>query len=66
MSADTCIATLAQGPLQSLDNKYTTFGKMIKGDEVLKTLGNAKTVKGDYPFERQGIEKVTIGPAAEE
>merc|ERR1740125_60553 len=54
------------GPLPNLDNKYTTFGKMIKGDEVLKTLGNAKTVKGDYPFERQGIEKVTIGPAAEE
>lgn len=51
------------GSLKSLDNKYTTFGKMIKGDEVLKALGNAKTVKGDYPFERQGIEKVTISPA---
>jgi len=39
---------------------------MIQGDEVLKALGAAKTVKGDYPFERQGIEKVTIAPAAEE
>ena len=37
------------GPLKSLDNKYTTFGKMIKGDEVLKALGSAKTAKGDYP-----------------
>jgi len=51
------------GPLKSLDNKYTTFGKMIKGDDVLQTLGSAKTVKGDYPFQRQGIEKVTISPA---
>jgi len=51
------------GPLKSLDNKYTTFGKMIKGDEVLKALGSAKTAKGDYPIERQGIEKVVISPA---
>jgi len=54
------------GTLQSLDNKYTTFGKMIEGDEVLKKLGSAKTVKGDYPFTRQGIEKVVISPAAAE
>lgn len=52
------------GPLKSLDNKYTTFGRMIKGDEVLKTLGSAKTVKpGDYPIARQGIESVKIMPA---
>lgn len=51
------------GPLTSLDNKYTTFGKMIKGDDVLKKLGSAKTVKGDYPYDRQGIEKVVISPA---
>ena len=64
------------GPLASLDNKYTTFGKLVKaqilrsplqetlyckhtraltfenlaqGNEVLKALGSAKTVKGDYP-----------------
>jgi len=36
---------------------------MIKGDDVLKTLGSAKTVKGDTPFTRQGIEKVVISAA---
>jgi len=51
------------GNLKSLDGKYTTFGKLIQGEDVLKKLGSAKTVKGDYPFERQGIEKVTISPA---
>jgi len=51
------------GSLASLDNKYTTFGKMTKGDEVLKKIGSCKTVKGDYPYERQGIEKVTINGA---
>lgn len=51
------------GPLASLDNKYTTFGKMTKGEEVLKAIGTTKTVRGDYPFSRQGIEKVTINPA---
>jgi hypothetical protein len=30
---------------------------------VLKAIGTTKTVRGDYPFSRQGIEKVTINPA---
>ena len=38
------------GDLPSLDNKYTTFGKMIKGDDVLRKLGAAKTVKGELRF----------------
>ena len=46
------------GSLKSLDNKYTTFGKLIKGEEVLKALGTAKTVKGDYPMERQVKKKM--------
>ena len=50
------------GNLPSLDKKYTTFGKMTKGDDVLKKIASAKTVKGDYPIERQGIETVTIVP----
>jgi len=47
------------GNLPSLDRKYTTFGKLTKGEDVLRALGAAKTVKGDTPFTRQGIEKVT-------
>ena len=47
------------GNLPSLDRKYTTFGKMLKGDDTLRKIAAAKTVKGDIPFTRQGIEKVT-------
>jgi len=46
------------GDLPSLDNKYTTFGKLLKGDDVLRKIAAAKTVQGDIPFERQGIERV--------
>jgi len=46
------------GFLPSLDNKYTTFGKLTSGEPVLLKLGAAQTVKGDIPFARQGIEHV--------
>ena len=46
------------GDLPFLDNKYTVFGKMTKGDEVLRKLASAKTVSGDIPFERQGLERI--------
>ena len=46
------------GNLPSLDRKYTTFGKLTKGDDVLRKIAAAKTVTGDIPFERQGIERV--------
>jgi len=46
------------GNLPSLDNKYTTFGKLIKGDDVLKRIAAAKTAAGDKPERRQGIERV--------
>ena len=46
------------GFLPSLDNKYTTFGKLISGEDVLLKIAAAKTVPGDIPFTRQGIERV--------
>lgn len=46
------------GRLQSLDNKYTVFGKLTKGEDVLKRIAAAETVAGDKPFKRQGIERV--------
>jgi peptidyl-prolyl cis-trans isomerase B (cyclophilin B) len=46
------------GALQSLDNKYTVFGKLTKGEEVLKRIAAAKTAAGDKPERRQGIERV--------
>ena len=41
-------------------NKYTTFGKLITGDDVLKRIAAAKTAAGDKPERRQGIERVDI------
>lgn len=46
------------GNLASLDNKYTTFGKLTKGDDVLKRIAAAETAPGDKPLRRQGIERV--------
>lgn len=46
------------GRLTSLDNKYTVFGKITKGEDVLKRIASAQTVAGDIPFKRQGIERV--------
>ena len=53
------------GRLESLDKKYTVFGRLIKGDAVLKRIAAAETVAGDKPFKRQGIEKVDPLVAAE-
>eukprot|EP00316_Scyphosphaera_apsteinii_P022642 CAMPEP_0119336894 /NCGR_PEP_ID=MMETSP1333-20130426/92897_1 /TAXON_ID=418940 /ORGANISM="Scyphosphaera apsteinii, Strain RCC1455" /LENGTH=166 /DNA_ID=CAMNT_0007347813 /DNA_START=300 /DNA_END=800 /DNA_ORIENTATION=+ len=46
------------GRLPSLDKQYTVFGKLIQGEDVLRKLGAAKTVTGDIPFTRQGINRM--------
>jgi len=48
------------GDLPSLDRQYTTFGKLTSGADVLRALGSAETVRGDYPKVRQGITKVRV------
>jgi len=50
-----------------LDGKYTAFGKLIKGDEVLGALGDAATVTSasgekSKPVQRQGVESIRIVP----
>jgi len=42
----------------SLDKKYTVFGKLIKGEDVLKRIAAAETVPGDIPIRRQGIQQM--------
>jgi peptidyl-prolyl cis-trans isomerase B (cyclophilin B) len=46
-----------------LDGQYTTFGKLIKGDDVLEKIATTKTVPGDRPEKRMNIESIKIVPA---
>jgi peptidyl-prolyl cis-trans isomerase B (cyclophilin B) len=55
-------------PVPRLDGKYTTFGKLIKGDDVLEKIGNTpvtKNIMGEMskPTKRVVIESVKIVPA---
>jgi peptidyl-prolyl cis-trans isomerase B (cyclophilin B) len=46
-----------------LDHNYTTFGKLIKGDDVLEKIGTTSTHPPDRPDKRMGIISVKIVPA---
>jgi peptidyl-prolyl cis-trans isomerase B (cyclophilin B) len=55
-------------PIHRLDHQYTTFGKLIKGDDVLDKIGNtpvARNAQGETskPTKRVVIESVKIVPA---
>ena len=51
-----------------LDHQYTTFGKLIKGDDVLEKIGNTSVTRNNMgemskPIKRLAIEKIDIVPA---
>lgn len=46
-----------------LDRQYTTFGKLIKGDDVLEKIATTATHPPDRPNTRQGVESIKIVPA---
>src|SRR5438128_1584978 len=55
-------------PVQRLDHQYTTFGKLIKGDDVLEKIGNTPVTRNSMgemskPTKRVTIEKIDIAPA---
>jgi len=55
-------------PVRRLDGQYTTFGKLIKGDDVLDKIGNMpveRNAQGEMskPTKRVVIESVKIVPA---
>jgi peptidyl-prolyl cis-trans isomerase B (cyclophilin B) len=57
------------GPTPQLDGKYTAFGKLIKGDDVLRKLGKTPVGRGpsgepSKPLSRVALESVKIVPAA--
>jgi peptidyl-prolyl cis-trans isomerase B (cyclophilin B) len=52
-----------------LDRKYTAFGQVVRGDEVLEKIGNTPVTSGSggeksKPLSRVGVESIRIGPAA--
>jgi peptidyl-prolyl cis-trans isomerase B (cyclophilin B) len=56
-------------PVHRLDHQYTTFGKLIKGDDVLEKIGNTpvqRNAQGEVskPTKRVVIEKIEIVPAS--
>ncbi len=57
------------GDASFLNEKYTGFGQLIKGDDVLGKIGDTPTAMGSggeksKPLTRQGVESIKIVPAA--
>jgi len=53
------------GPVPRLDHQYTTFGKLIKGDDVLGKIGDTSVTRNSMgenskPTKRVTIEKIDI------
>jgi len=56
-------------PVHRLDHQYTTFGKLIKGDDVLEKIGDTAVTKNSMgepskPTNRVVIESIKIVPAS--
>ncbi len=47
-------------PAAFLDGKYTAFGKLIKGEDVLMKLGNTPTGSRDVPVTRANIDSIKL------
>lgn len=58
---------LCLGPVSQLDGKYTAFGKLIKGEDVLEKIGDTPVGmnRGEMskPKERVVIESIKVVPA---
>lgn len=49
-------------PMPQLDGKYTVFGEVIEGIEVLDYLSGRPTNSNDFPLEKIVITSITIEP----
>jgi peptidyl-prolyl cis-trans isomerase B (cyclophilin B) len=63
-----CTGTVDSPGLQSLNGKYTTFGKIIKGDDVLQKIADTPVTMSamgepSKPTERVVVESIKIVPA---
>jgi peptidyl-prolyl cis-trans isomerase B (cyclophilin B) len=53
---------ICHGDPKFLDSQYTTFGKLIKGDDVLEKIATTPTHPGDRPVKRMGVISIKIVP----
>ena len=51
---------ICHGNPRFLDGKYTAFGKLIKGDDVLEKIATTPTHAPDRPNRRMGVESIRI------
>jgi peptidyl-prolyl cis-trans isomerase B (cyclophilin B) len=51
---------ICHGNPSFLDHQYTTFGKLIKGDDVLEKIATTPTHPQDRPNKRMGVESIKI------
>jgi len=63
-----CLGDADSPQMQSLNGKYTTFGKLIKGEDVLMKIGNTPTMdtgrgESSKPAKAVKIESIKIVPA---
>jgi peptidyl-prolyl cis-trans isomerase B (cyclophilin B) len=54
---------ICHGDPRFLDNQYTAFGKLIKGDDVLEKIATTAVEPGDRPVKRMNVESIKIVPA---
>ena len=54
---------ICHGNATFLDRKYTAFGKLIQGDDVLEKIATTPTGPRDVPVSRQHVESIKIVPA---
>ena len=54
---------ICHGEPKFLDHQYTTFGKLIKGDDVLEKIATTVTHPPDRPDKRMAVESIKIVPA---
>ena len=59
-----CQFFICHGNPTFLDHQYTTFGKLIKGDDVLEKIATTPTHPPDRPNKRMGIISIKIEPAS--
>ena len=60
-----CQFFIVHGDARFLDNQYTAFGALVKGEDVLEKLANVPTKSGgggekSTPIDRVAVESVTI------